>query len=72
MAPALASGPVPSPCAVVRWRGIPCIGALPLLAHPALLARRGMPDESVDAQALERALSTVVDVVDRLDGSAVH
>jgi hypothetical protein len=61
--PALHAGERASACAPLRRRGLACIGAAPVLAHPERIARRGRVDDSVDVVALERAAREVIDVV---------
>jgi hypothetical protein len=62
--PALHDGDRASACAPLRRRGLACIGAAPVLAHPERIARRGRLDDSVEVAALERAAREVIDVVD--------
>jgi hypothetical protein len=53
----------PSACGALRRRGLACVGAVPVLAHPSRRARRGRPDDAVDVAALVRGAEVAAAVV---------
>jgi hypothetical protein len=66
-APALSVLPRPSACGLLRARGLSCVGAVPVLAHPLRRARRGRPaqpaGDAVDVAAVQRGAAIAVAVV---------
>jgi len=68
VAPTMSTAPGPSACAPLRRRGLACVGAVPVLTHPAQRARRGARDDAVDVFALVAGARLVLAVVEDVLG----